>query len=251
MEIGQLWESRILQVCDEIFLYEQIENYNEPFIGALREYDDLRDLSDYEFMSDGFTAPYDDDNKRKLAYRLRLASQKYEQGLHSILDKEMIKLWDDLYNLTDRYCDGWLSSARALLADICRRNLDSENGVNSSSASCSRINVLVTSGSLIPSLVKCMLFRLDGLIPHENVYSSWEVGKLQCFKWIREQFPGPKTRFCVIGDGPEECSAAETMRWPFVQIDLVRRGSGLRFPGLTMKMLGYYIDAVYGDSDSD
>lgn len=30
------------------------------------------------------------------------------------------------------------------------------------------LNVLVTSGSLIPSLVKCLLFRLDGLIACEN-----------------------------------------------------------------------------------
>lgn len=30
------------------------------------------------------------------------------------------------------------------------------------------INVLVTAGSLIPSLAKCLLFRLDNLIRHEN-----------------------------------------------------------------------------------
>ena len=30
------------------------------------------------------------------------------------------------------------------------------------------INILVTSGSLIPSLVKCMLFRLDSLMTCEN-----------------------------------------------------------------------------------
>ena len=56
-----------------------MENYNQPFVGALRDFDDLRDLSDYDFMSDGFTAPTDDDSKRKLAYRFRVASQKYAQ----------------------------------------------------------------------------------------------------------------------------------------------------------------------------
>lgn len=30
------------------------------------------------------------------------------------------------------------------------------------------VNILVTSGSLIPSLVKCLLFRLDKLITHGN-----------------------------------------------------------------------------------
>ncbi|CAA6669689.1 unnamed protein product [Spirodela intermedia] len=256
-EIGKHWENRILQVCDDMFFYEQVENYNEPFITALRDYDDLQDLSDYDFKSDGFTAPFDDDNKRKLAYRFRTIAQKYEQGLHNIIDEGMIKLWDDLYSLTDKYADGWLSSARTLLDDISNRNksltnqLETENTADSSSAKCQNINVLVTSGSLIPSLVKCLLFRLDGLIAHENVYSSWEVGKLQCFKWIKEQFSGAEARFCVIGDGPEECGAAEIMRWPFVKIDLHPSGSGHRFPGLTLKMLGYYMDAVYGGSESE
>lgn len=37
-----------------------------------------------------------------------------------------------------------------------------------SARKCHHINVLVTSGSLIPSLVKCLLFRLDDLILHDN-----------------------------------------------------------------------------------
>lgn len=32
------------------------------------------------------------------------------QGLNKVLDQEMIKLWNDLYNSTDNYTDGWLSS---------------------------------------------------------------------------------------------------------------------------------------------
>lgn len=41
------------------------------------------------------------------------------------------------------------------------------------------LNVLVTSGSLIPTLAKCLLFRLDDLITHGNsqfiLYSSFLV----------------------------------------------------------------------------
>lgn len=32
------------------------------------------------------------------------------QGLHKVLDQQMIKLWNDLYSLTDSYTGGWLSS---------------------------------------------------------------------------------------------------------------------------------------------
>ena len=83
-----------------------------------------------------------------------------------------------------------------------------------------------------------------------SVYSSWEVGKLQCFSWIKERFSSPNVRFCVIGDGWEECEAAQTMRWPFVKIDL-RPGSSHRFPGLTLRTVGHYFSIVYGIPDAE
>ncbi|XP_047167473.1 eyes absent homolog isoform X2 [Vigna umbellata] len=218
VEIGRMWENLILQTCDDYFFYEQIENYNKPFLDALAQYDDGSDLSDYDFNKDELGAPQDDANKRKLAYRHRVIAQKYIQGLQNILDQETIKHWDELYDKTDEYTDRWLSS--------------------------------VTSGSLIPSLVKCLLFRLDSLISHGNVYSSWEVGKIQCFRWIKERFNHPNVRFCVFGDGWEECEAAEIMRWPFVKID-PRPGKLHRFPGLTLTTVSHYFSVVYGRPNNE
>lgn len=83
-----------------------------------------------------------------------------------------------------------------------------------------------------------------------SVYSSWEVGKPQCFSYIKERFTGPHVRFCVIGDGWEECEAAQTMKWPFVQID-PRPAGPHRFPGLTLKTLGHYFAVVYGNFDEE
>ncbi|KAJ9152591.1 hypothetical protein P3X46_026145 [Hevea brasiliensis] len=257
VEIGKLWEKHILRLCDELFFYEQIENYNMPFLDALSRYDDGRDLSDYDFNQDGFSSPYDDANKRKLAYRHRVIANKYKQGLPDVFDQEMKKVWDELYDLTDEYTDRWLSSAREFLEECSGRKEDpvpclASGGVmvNHTDSKFEHINVLVTSGSLIPSLVKCLLFRLDNLITHGNVYSSWEVGKLQCFQWIKDRFNSPNFHFCVIGDGYEECEAAQVMRWPFVKIDPCP-GSGHRFPGLTLRTVGYYFDVVYGSSDPE
>lgn len=43
------------------------------------------------------------------------------------------------------------------------------DGIDDSVATKSQnINILVTSGSLIPSLAKCLLFRLDNMIAHGN-----------------------------------------------------------------------------------
>ncbi|XP_057520381.1 eyes absent homolog isoform X2 [Amaranthus tricolor] len=246
VDIGKMWEKYILDVCDEYFFYEQIESFNEPVIDALSPYDDGLDLSDYDFSQDNIGPPKDDHNKRKLAYRHRIIAQKYKQGLHSIFDEKKREPWNDLYEMTDSYTDRWLSSARNLL-----QNCSSDNeGTSTDGTEFQCINVLVTAGSLIPSLVKCLLFKLDSLIICENVYSSWDVGKLRCFLWIKERFNWPNVQFCVIGDGWEECEAAEFLRWPFVKIDLKPDGFH-RFPGLTQKTIGHYLSVVYGDSKAE
>lgn len=63
----------------------QVENYNSPSLDALSEFDDGRDLKDYDFANDNLGAPSDVINKRKLAYRYRVVSEKYQQ-VRFILD---------------------------------------------------------------------------------------------------------------------------------------------------------------------
>ncbi|XP_021895607.1 uncharacterized protein LOC110812959 isoform X3 [Carica papaya] len=76
---------------------------------------------------------------------------------------------DELYDITDEYTDRWLSSAHALLEECLGRKEDSVDGdISSTSRTVGHINVLVTSGALIPSLVKCLLFRLNDFIAHNN-----------------------------------------------------------------------------------
>lgn len=251
VEIGKMWENHILELSDKLFFYEEIEDYNKPYLDALSQYDDGRDLSDYNFNQDGFSTLNNDANKRKLAYRHRIIANKYKQGLHNLLDQEKKQLLHELYDLTDEYTDRWLSSARTFL-EWCSWGKEgtSDQIISGVETKPDHINVLVTSGSLIPSLIKCLLFRLDDFITYENVYSSWEVGKPQCFQWIKERFSGPKVRFCAIGDGWEECEAAQALQWPFVKIDL-RPGSPYQFPGLRLKTLDYYFAVVYPESCED
>ncbi|XP_044501142.1 eyes absent homolog [Mangifera indica] len=255
VELGRMWEDHILKMCDDYFFYEQVENYNKPFLDALKQYDDGLDLSGYDFNRDGFSP--DDPCFKKLAYRFRAVGYKYKQGLQSIFDQEMLSFLDELYSMTDEYTDRWLSSALAFLEqcssgeDNATSSFSSSSGITDCTiAKFQHVNILVTSGSLIPSLAKCLLFRLDNWIAHGDVYSSWEVGKLQCFQWVKERFNDPNVRFCVIGDGWEECEAAQAMQWPFVKIDL-RPGSSHRFPGLSLKTIGYYFSVVYGNQDAE
>ncbi|KAK1379121.1 Protein-tyrosine-phosphatase [Heracleum sosnowskyi] len=237
VQIGKTWENYILDVCDQSFFYQQIENCNQPFLDAFNHFDDGRDLSHYNFSTDEFGPLADDVNKTKLAYRHRLIAHNYKKGLRSILDQNMTTSWESLYEETDFFTNKWHSSARDCLEQC--------SGTRSQ-----HVNLLVTSGSLIPSLVKCLLFQLDDLISYENVYSSWEVGKLQCFTWIKERFSGQNIQFCVIGDGWEECEAAQSMKWPFVQVD-PRPGSPHRFPGLNVSTLGNYLAVIYDQTNKE
>lgn len=253
VKIGKIWENHVLQVSDTHFFYEQVESFNQPYLDFLNQHDDGVDLSGYNFSQDGFGPPLDDLNKRKLAYRLRVMAEKYRKGLHNILSQDLIKLWESLYDLTDTYTERWLSSARACLEQCAGQRRDVPPSINSDGvrdAEFEHVNVLVTSGPLVPSLVKCLFFRLDNMITCNNVYSSLDVGKLQCFTWIKERFGGPNVQFCVIGDGWEECEASQSMRWPFVQID-PQPSSLHRFPGLNSGELRHYFSIVYGDDEED
>ncbi|XP_057822547.2 eyes absent homolog [Cryptomeria japonica] len=261
IKIGRRWERHILQVCDEFFYYEQVENFNESHLDAWSDYDDGMDLSNYDFNNDNLAEPSDDVNRRKHAYRYRCIRNKFVQGLHKLLDNEQIQIWQDLYDVTDAYTDGWLSAGRAFLEDCLRTqgistqgavHVESRKGLHISEddSASQNVNVLVTSGTLVPSLVKCLLFGLDGVFTYDNVYSSWDVGKLQCFQLIKKRFEGPGVQFCVIGDGMEECQAAESLSWPFVKIDPHPNGVH-RFPGLSLSTIKHYLNCIYDSSQND
>lgn len=63
----------------------------------------------------------------------------------------------------------WIA-AKACVAECASGNKDSiPDGISDSTSSrVQNVNVIVTSGSLIPSLVKCLLFRLDDLFSYDN-----------------------------------------------------------------------------------
>lgn len=158
IEIGSNLEQALLQISDDTMFYEQLEELNEPTLQSLKEYDDGRDLVGYDFGTDDFSSlPYDLSNRKKLAYRHRVIAHRYSQGLNNFLDESKIKEFDDLYYATDRYTDGWLSSAATFLKELSSENPMEKN-----------VHVLVTNGALIPTLAKCSLYRMDDVISHQN-----------------------------------------------------------------------------------
>ncbi|KAJ3690945.1 hypothetical protein LUZ61_020109 [Rhynchospora tenuis] len=226
VEIGKQWENLIRKICESLFFYKEIENFNEPYLDALSMYDDGKDLLNYDFESDFLSSPNDIVNKRKLAYRHRSIADKYKKGLQNLLDDQLLNAWNDLYNLTDSFTDGWLSSAHEVVQQASGvMSIGEDNACNSNS-----VSLIVTSASLIPSLAKCLLYKLDDVISYDNTR--------------------PHTSFCCIGDGMEECCAAQALNWPFIQVDF-RPGNPNRFPGLNKGTIRSYISVMYGTSESD
>ncbi|CAM6064517.1 unnamed protein product, partial [Sphagnum tenellum] len=258
--LGHRWEQLILEVCDDYFFYKQVEDWNEPNLMALQDYDDGIDLKSYDFDHDNLGLIPDATNKRKLAYRHRFVRHLYSKGLEKLLNHEQMMEWQLLYKATDRYTDGWLSAGRQMLQECERANNVGEDGLSGLAQAMGKLempedghrlasegncNILVTSSTLIPSLVKCLLFRLDPYFHPSNIYSSREVGKLQCFRWIYERLSIVKpVKFCVIGDGIDESEAAQMLAWPFVKIS-TGPYSCHRLPSLSMDILHHTVTVGY------
>lgn len=75
------------------------------------------------------------------------------------------------------------------------------------SAKAGHRNVLVSNGSLIPTLAKLMLYGLSPCFAVDCIYSSKDKPKSQIFEQIMRRF-GVAHHYCVVGDGEEEQKAA-------------------------------------------
>ncbi|CAI5933922.1 unnamed protein product, partial [Closterium sp. NIES-65] len=201
-----------------------------------------------------------------------------DAGISSLLTPAQEAHRQQLYAQTDRFTHGWLAAGRRVSAGRrAGRAMLAEAGVATSTAAAEAeerraaetgsakaaaaeggtgaVNVIVSSGQLIPTLVKCLLFSLDPFICSTNIHSSRREGKLVCFKRIRDRFSdrhsnrhsGAVTstvtstlegiaadavccktsqtvrsgehRFVAVGDGCEEAAAARIMGWPYVRVD--------------------------------
>jgi len=264
--LGRRWERLILDVCDDYFFYNQVEEHNYANVHTLQEYDDGAELGDFNF-GENLTLPLDANGLRKLSHLHRYACHLYDQGLETLLTAEQIIEWCDLYEETDAFTDGWLSAGRQKLEELQRSNEQALQGVteqalqfretgsgdeiDDTSTDLTAYNFLVTSGTLIPSLVKCLLFKLDQYFNPSNIFSSREDGKLQCCRWIRDRFLQQEKfpKYCALGDGPDEKEAARVLAWPFVNI-CTDPDSPHRLPQLSAKTVKQHMDAVYKNPEA-
>jgi len=129
-----------------------------------------------------------------------LYQKEYIDRILPIQRQEALKT---IYKATDHYTDGWLSMSEKILQLINKR--------------ATIINVLVSSGQLIPTLSKLLLYGLAKYFPVDNVYSSRFKDKEWCFKKIIEKFTSSST-IIVIGDGVEEERASKSLQLKFIKI---------------------------------
>jgi EYA(Eyes Absent) family protein len=264
--LGGRWERLILEVCDDYFFYNQVEEHNYSNVHALQEYDDGAEIVDFSF-GENLKEPLDADGLRKLSHLHRYACHLYDQGLETVLTPDQVIEWCDLYEETDTFTDRWLSAGRQKLEELQRLNEQALQGVteqalqfgeaspideiDDTSTDLNAYHFLVTSGTLIPSLVKCLLFKLNQYFKPSNIFSSREDGKLQCCRRIRDRFlhQDKFPKYCAIGDGPDEKEAARVLAWPFVNIN-TDPDSPDQLPQLTCETVKERMEAVYKTLDA-
>jgi len=77
--------------------------------------------------------------------------------------------------------------------------------------------VLVSAGHLIPTLAKCVLFKLSNIFTSDKVWSSSKNGKDWCFKEIKKKY-GNNYEYIVVGNSEEEGIASQKNGWAFFKI---------------------------------
>ncbi|XP_041664237.1 eyes absent homolog 3 isoform X1 [Cheilinus undulatus] len=219
LNLGLQMEELIFELADTHLFFNDLEECDQVHVEDVASDDNGQDLSNYNFLADGFNGPSGGGASgttagvqggvewmRKLAFRYRRLKEIYNSykgnvgGLLSPMKRELLlRLRSEIENVTD----AWLSTALKSLLLIQSRG------------KC--MNVLVTTTQLVPALAKVLLYGLGDVFPIENIYSATKIGKESCFERIVSRF-GKKVTYVVIGDGRDEEFAAKQHNMPFWRI---------------------------------
>ncbi|XP_014871446.1 protein phosphatase EYA3 isoform X1 [Poecilia latipinna] len=220
LNLGLQMEELIFELADTHLFFNDLEECDQVHIEDVASDDNGQDLSNYNFMADGFNGSGGAGGAagaaagvqggvewmRKLAFRYRRLKEIYSSykgnvgGLLNPIKRELLlRLQSEIENVTD----SWLTTALKSLLLIQSRG------------KC--MNVLVTTTQLVPALAKVLLYGLGDVFPIENIYSATKIGKESCFERIISRF-GKKVTYVVIGDGRDEEFAAKQHNMPFWRI---------------------------------
>ncbi|EKX48688.1 hypothetical protein GUITHDRAFT_136384 [Guillardia theta CCMP2712] len=185
----------------------------------------------------------------KASLRYRLVLQKYKQaktgvdGLKNVLGDSELSGAEAAIDAVNSLTDNWMATAEELLAKIwqydtlieqlCKRvppnavpetepgmkfvRKSGETNASEAETMKTNINVLVTNGELVPTVVKLMLFGLHRHFHPSCIYSSREVGKQTCFAEILRRFSNAR-EIVAIGDSQEEEIAAKSLDFSFLKV---------------------------------
>jgi hypothetical protein len=155
-----------------------------------------------------------------------VAAEVTAGGRRGVLTPDQAVRAAGLRAAADGLTGGWLAAAGRLLA-----GLQAAGGAVAGCCSTTNTNTrpvtlaLVSAGHLLPTLAKLSIFGLASLLPAAAVLSSraCEGGKAGAFGRLADEH-GPGATFVVVGDGPDEESAARDRGWAFVRVGPVAAG---------------------------
>jgi len=211
--LGIKMESLIFSVADESFFYRTLDGIECTHIDQFANDDDHIPLDHYDFRSDGFSKMASSSSSqakakdaRKCAYRFRKIKDYYNTPnvLKKLLSEKQFKEWNSIYTDINKYTNDWLEFATKIVeSSLIHSKYET-------------VNYLVSSGGLVPTLAKLLLFRLAHCFQVDHIYSSSPKGKVSCFQQIKAKYTDEP--IMVIGDSEEEEQAASKLKLDFVKI---------------------------------
>lgn len=211
LKLGKQLEAYIFDLADNHMFFKQTESLERCHVDELACYDEGANLAKYDFNMDhlGRNKGLSDLEPAALiplAYRYRHIRNLYRaNSLQDFLGPKTKDLLDTVVTI-DNLSGKWLSAAREALSKVPLHE--------------GAINICLSSGQLTPTLVKLIIFNLQGFFPVRNVYSSKGAGKTAIMKQIMQRFgPGGSTaerfHYRMVGNGPEEEATAKELMKEF------------------------------------
>lgn len=156
-----------MNICFEVLGFNQVEAYEPTDLGELG------------------ACCHTEDEFDRVTGLFRTALLHYGLDLNGLVDASHLASIDHYLRRVDELSSGWLSLARRALELVSK-----------SGSSC---NVIVSAGSLLPTMAKCCVFGLAPFVPADFIYSSRISNKTELFRRVVNRFRDgkPHTSFSL------------------------------------------------------
>jgi len=190
ISVSRRMEKFISELATSNFFFKQLSDFEPVTISSMLQFDDQKDLTDYDFRDDDLRSrnPTSQDRTRA-AYRFRKIEEFYEtKDISRRISADLYRDLTKTYEQIEKLSEGWINYARqAIKAALERSNVT---------------NIFITSGNLVSSIAKLVAFRFQDIVRINDLYSYSATGKKVVMDEIKDTYP--HSEIVLLGDVEDE-----------------------------------------------